>query len=76
MTTKSYILEIYYAGRWNRFYIDCAWPTRRAAVAYCQATLSVNDWARARIVSSDLPVSLPDHVAANPRGYMSPGDVT
>lgn len=68
----SYILEVFYDNVWRRFYIDCAWPTRRAAETYCKATMSVNDWtpSRARIVASDLPVSLPPHVAANPNGYV------
>ncbi len=62
--TVSYILEVRQGCTWQRFFIDCAWPTRRAAEAYCEHHLSSNDWpSRARVVVSSHPVSLPDHVA-------------
>jgi hypothetical protein len=73
---KAYILEVWRGTRdsWERYYINCAWPSRYTAEEYCKNTLSGFDWpVRARVVSADMPVSLPAFVARHmyEKGYAS-----
>lgn len=64
MATKSYIVETRRGETWHRFFVDCAWPTRRAAEKYGKRSFSKNELLNStwRVSSSDLPVSLPDFV--------------